>query len=246
MQFERKAKSDLIFAGKIAQAYDGWFQTYQGKYAERLESDLIMRLATLKQGARVLDVGCGTGNHLLLFASHGMTFGSGVDISVEMLEIAKGKMGERLGKDRSLVLGRAEVLPYKEGAYDLVTLITSLEFFTNPGVAIREALRVSRGHALIAVLNRWSLSALQRRLRSFLRRSVFESITFYSPWKLARVIREAVPKDKKVKISWRSTLLTFPWVPRILTRPIERMDRWSSRHRCHFGAFLVMRVELEN
>jgi ubiquinone/menaquinone biosynthesis C-methylase UbiE len=130
---------EVLFNEKIAQSYDRWAETPQGRKAYGLEGELILRLAQLSVGQRILEVGCGTGAHLLFFQREGFAI-AGVDISPPILRVARQKLGEKV----LLGLGDAENLPFKNKSFDCVALITTLEFIPDPERAVREALRVLR------------------------------------------------------------------------------------------------------
>lgn len=68
---------------------------------------------------RLLDSGCGTGEHSLLAAEHGAAV-TGVDISRNAVEAARRKAADR-GIDVELaVASMLEALPYDDGAFDTV------------------------------------------------------------------------------------------------------------------------------
>lgn len=87
------------------------------------EKELISSIGELRPGGKILDIGCGSGNHLLFFRKRNMKT-IGLDISLPMLRVAQNKVGERSG----LCLGRAEALPFKADCFGCVSLITTLEF----------------------------------------------------------------------------------------------------------------------
>ena len=87
------------------------------------EKELISRIGELRPGGKILDIGCGSGNHLLFFRKRNMKT-IGLDISLPMLRVAQNKVGERSG----LCLGRAEALPFQADCFGCVSLITTLEF----------------------------------------------------------------------------------------------------------------------
>jgi ubiquinone/menaquinone biosynthesis C-methylase UbiE len=68
-----------------------------------------------RRGMSVLDVGCGTGTHLALYAAAGCRV-HGVDLSPAMLERAR----RRLGDDADLRLSDAANLPYPDDTFDVV------------------------------------------------------------------------------------------------------------------------------
>lgn len=91
---------------------------------------------------RRLDLGCGTGRNLPLFAGPARTMG--LDPCFDALQTAKGR-----GHDSPLVLGRAEALPFRGGAFD--TVVSGLVFcsVTSPTKALAEVRRVlAEGGAL--------------------------------------------------------------------------------------------------
>lgn len=66
-------------------------------------------------GARVLDVGCGTGMHLGEYARAGCRV-TGIDLSPAMLAIAR----KRLGSEADLRLEDASEMPFEDGAFNIV------------------------------------------------------------------------------------------------------------------------------
>lgn len=94
-------------------------------------------LAGVGPGARLLDVGCGTGDLLAHAVAAGLVC-SGIDAERRALATA-----ERRVPGAALTLGDAHELPHADGTFDLVTLVQVLEHLTNPVLALREAGRVA-------------------------------------------------------------------------------------------------------
>ncbi len=227
---------ELTFRGKVAQGYDRWFKTPQGSYAESLENELITEMVKTSPGEPILDVGCGTANHMILFSSREARV-FGVDVSWDMLKIAQGKLESK----SQLLLARGEFLPFRAGSFPQVTLITSLELMGDPIAGVREALRVGGGEIFLAVLNRLSFSALTRRIRAQFKGSVFRSVRFLSLWDLRRVLHKAIPQGKRFHLLWKSTLFVFPFWAKGWFKPL---DRFLTRIGSPFGAFLALRVRV--
>ena len=236
MPFAPSYPGELAFRGKVAQGYDQWFKTPQGSYAESLENEIIAELIKFSPGDKILDVGCGTANHMILFSSQGARV-LGVDVSWDMLKLARGK----LRGQGSLLLARGEFLPFRTSSCSRVTLITSLELMADPAAGIREALRVGRGEIFLAVLNRFSLSALIRRTKAQFRGSVFRSVRFLSLWDLRRILHKAISQGKGLDLLWRSTLFVFPFWAKDWFKPL---DRFLTRIGSPFGAFLALRIRV--
>ncbi|MBE9593183.1 MAG: class I SAM-dependent methyltransferase, partial [Proteobacteria bacterium] len=153
---------------------------------DRLSSDLIIGLVRPKRGERVLDIGCGTGNHLLLFYRLGLDV-TGLDASPYMLDIAKS----RLGNKASFKIGSAEDLPFEDNEFDITTLIITLEFLDNPLEALREAGRVTKSKVFIGVLNGLSLGCVYNKIYSLFSPSIFRETHLFTLWGLKEHVKKA-------------------------------------------------------
>jgi ubiquinone/menaquinone biosynthesis C-methylase UbiE len=220
---------EVLFNEKIAQSYDRWAETPQGRKAYGLEGELLLTLGEFAVGQRVLEVGCGTGSHLEIFLRKGLT-AIGIDISPFMLRVARQKLGEKV----LLCLSDAENLPFKNKSFDCVALITTLEFIPDPERAVREALRVSRGKVLLGVLNKYSFLGMKRRLVGMFRPSIYNRARFYSIWELRRLVRRAIPE---AFVDWASILV----LPMGWQQYLARLERRLSFRRNPLGAFLVVK-----
>lgn len=118
-----------------ARAYDGWYARHPKAYAAELKA---LRLA-LPAFARGLEVGVGTAR----FASS-LGLGWGIDPSRPMLEIARER-GVRP------VQAMGEDLPFGEGSFDCVLIVTALPFVRDPSRALAEAGRVLRSGGALAL-----------------------------------------------------------------------------------------------
>jgi ubiquinone/menaquinone biosynthesis C-methylase UbiE len=192
-----------VFGEEVAAHYEAWYETPQGRQADRQEKQLLRWLIGLFPGARtVLEVGCGTGHFTRWLRDEGF-WAVGLDISAPMLAQALDGL--------LLVRGDAHRLPFADGAVDLVVLITTLEFLAHPQEALAEALRVARYGLVLGVLNLWSPLGLARRIAGLFRPSVYRAAHFCSVWELQRLVRSVA--GPQAKVIWRTTL--FPWgIPR--------------------------------
>ncbi|CAD7767199.1 MAG: Ubiquinone/menaquinone biosynthesis C-methyltransferase UbiE [Candidatus Argoarchaeum ethanivorans] len=89
---------------------------------------------------KILDVGAGNGSLSLLFAEMGHDV-VGIDISTEMLAVAKKKAKER-GVDPDLRIGDAESLDFDDESFDSVVSRIVLGTLPNHETAIAEWMRV--------------------------------------------------------------------------------------------------------
>lgn len=111
------------------------------KHLYRLSSRLHVT-----QGQRVLDIACGTGEWLQVCSERGAEV-FGVDISSKAIDLCELVMPH--GDFRCQP---AEILPYENQSFDLVTCLGSLEHFLDQENAINEMARVAKNNAKIVIL----------------------------------------------------------------------------------------------
>ncbi|HAR98248.1 MAG TPA: class I SAM-dependent methyltransferase [Syntrophus sp. (in: bacteria)] len=196
----------MIFDEALSRSYDDWFQTPSGRYIDAREKAFILSLMSPRPGERLLDVGCGTGEHLRMFHEKGCEV-AGLDASPFMIARAREKLGSRA----ELHEGSAEDLPFSDNAFDHVVLITALEFTEDPALAVSEAIRVCRNRVFFGLLNPYSLLAVQRGLEGRLRDTVYNRARLLTLRKLSGMIRDRLGATP---LTWGSVIL-FPasWYP---------------------------------
>lgn len=118
--------------GRLAASYDelrpaaeAWQELFETLVAA---GDLV--------APRVLDVGCGTGRLTAALAERGVR-AWGVDVSPEMLEVARAKVPRR----GALRLAPAERLPFKDGWFDRAVFCLAVHLIDRPR-ALAQARRV--------------------------------------------------------------------------------------------------------
>ncbi len=115
-----------------------------GKQAMDLEAAYLRR--ELSGCARILDVGCGIGSIEQRLPELNVT---GLDSSEEMLIEARKR------SDKTFVKGESSSLPFANGFFDAVFMVTTLEFLTDYKKALDEAARIltNRGRLVVLMLN---------------------------------------------------------------------------------------------
>ncbi len=123
-----------------SEAYDEWFATHAEAYAAELAA--VRELMPPFQSA--VEVGVGSGKFAVPF---------GIDLGVEpspaMAKVAR-EQGIRV------LEGVAEDLPFKDGSFDLVLMVTTVCFVDDVLASFREAFRVLQagGHILVGFVDR--------------------------------------------------------------------------------------------
>lgn len=216
----------MAFDVNVATKYDKWYQRSGGHYADFREKELFLRLVQPQRGQSLLEVGCGTGHNLEFFRELGLDT-TGVDPSESMLK----KAAQKLGPSAKLFIGQANKLEFEDNSFDIVALITVLEFLSDPAGAIKEAARVSRGKVYLGVLNKTSILSLVRRVKGKFRESIYNQARFYTISEIEDIVRSG---SVDVLLTWESVLfLPLGW-----HRHCHRVDRFLSFRRNLFGAFL--------
>jgi len=118
---------------KSASSYDG-----QMDFVERLLGRGDREWLGERATGRVLEVAIGTGRSLPFYVA--ATSLTGVDLSPEMLAVARRRADER-GLPLDLLEGDAEALPVEDAAYDTVLCSLSLCTIPDPAAAIAEMKR---------------------------------------------------------------------------------------------------------
>jgi SAM-dependent methyltransferase len=159
-----------------------------GRRIDAQEQELLSRLLTgFGAPGTLLEVGCGTGHFLRWFEARGWHT-AGVDISTPMLDEAR-----RRDPAAGLIRSDGTSLPFADKSWDVVALITMLEFAPDPVRVLGEALRVSRWGLLLGALSRWSWLAVQRRVQGLFGTSPYDTARFFSMGQIRRLLAAADP-----------------------------------------------------
>lgn len=217
------------------QKYDAWYETPLGKVSDRFEKELVLSMAGIKDGERVLDAGCGTGIYSIELAKRGARV-IGLDASSGMLEWARGKAATA-GLKIDFIKADALKIPFSDGHFDMVISVCMLCFVKDRQAALLEVKRVLRpgGRLIIAVLNSRSPWALLRRAKGLFQKSVYKSAEFLSPRAVESELRKAGFKG----IETRTCLFFLPINSKLYLAFSEMQERLGRRLFPKAGAFLV-------
>nr|HID58330.1 class I SAM-dependent methyltransferase [Desulfobacterales bacterium] len=221
-----------IFDFETSRDYEKWRQNPENRFKADLEKSLILDLVSPIPGERLLDIGCGTGEHLLVFLDKGLDV-TGIDASPYMLDIARERLRHRAELQRAV----AEDLPFDDNSYDIATIIGTLEFLDNPWTCIKEACRVAKDRVFLGVLNRYSLGWILTRIRRNCTESFLDQARFFSVWELKRNINMILGE---IDLEWKTI---YP-LPPTLRRYLSNLKTWSQIGKNPFGYFIGVLVIL--
>jgi len=196
------------------------------QYLDGRIKSLVLDLSAPHAGEHLLDVGCGAGENLHLFRQKGCV-ATGIDSSESNLEMTR----KRLENRADLYLGDPEELPFSDNEFDIVTMVTSLEYMKNPALAIAEAIRVCRGRVFIGAMNRYSPIGLQGLLPVLFSLPGEAKARYFHIPSLSGMIRQHLPG---VRIAWGSVIF-LPWG---LYDAAARLEEQIPVMKNPFGAFI--------
>ncbi len=177
---QRHPNCEVIEANRLY--YSGFSRQYDARNGPRrrirkhLERIITASAIGTPMSRGVLDIGTGTGFGLNVAKDvlrEKATRFVGCDISPEMLDIAASRMN-----NAELVLFDGTRLPFEDGDFDLVLLVSMLHHLREPVPLLHEAVRVlSPGGVLIVVQEpNPSINGLLLKLRRFLRMRMDEVV----------------------------------------------------------------------
>ncbi len=128
--------------GAVAHKWVKWEDWLDPCY--QILNDGLLQGAGISEGKAVLDLGCGTGQPALLEAKLVGASGSviGVDISNEMLEVARKRVAVENLKNVDFRQCDIDELPFPDAVFDAVTSRFCLMFVTSIDKTLRETFRV--------------------------------------------------------------------------------------------------------
>jgi ubiquinone/menaquinone biosynthesis C-methylase UbiE len=152
-------ESDLTgFAPVLHPGTPRWFNAVIDRLQRRTWSQTL-DYCSLPQGARVLDVGCGTGRWVRRLEEHGLSV-VGIDQSSEMLSLARKR-----GTLSPMVSGEVQNLPFRDESFECVSAVTVIQHIPPQEQvrALSEMVRVLRPGGYL-FLNRTSSRAWVARV----------------------------------------------------------------------------------
>jgi SAM-dependent methyltransferase/uridine phosphorylase len=209
-----------------AAAYDTWFDRPWGRYASRIEHELLLDAIGPVAGLDVCDAGCGTGRFTARLAGARVF---GVDRDPAELALARTRVSGEL------VEADVHHLPFPDGRFDVTIAVTVCEFAADPAAVFAELARVTRpgGRVVIGSLHRNSPWGWWNRNQ--FRQPPWNSARFFDRDQLDRIAR---PHGRT---TWAHGLYAPAALPGI-GRWGALIERIGRRIAPHHGAFEVLTI----
>ena len=144
---------------EVAEAYE----VMMGRWSRQL-APLFVEFVSVRDGERVLDVGCGTGSlSATLVRVTGASKIVGIDPSKGFIEYARTLVTD---PRVTFELGDAQELPYADGSFDRCMALLIVNFVTDAPKAANEMRRVTRKGGVVAT-TMWDGSRAHELTRCF-------------------------------------------------------------------------------
>src|SRR5438093_8860190 len=162
----------------------------------------VIRSLAVEPGARVLELGVGTGLSLAAYPRHGHV--TGIDLAPDMLERAQDKVNRNGLRHVTLEQGDALNLSFPDDSFDYVMAFHVVSVVPDPRRMMAEARRVCRPGGVITIINHFRSSQpvvdrLTRTIHPVTRRLGWTTL------RLSEVIdREQLHIERQWKTSRRS------------------------------------------
>lgn len=196
---------------RTADKFVGWYEAlgrsrFSNAFAygrSKIDALIAEQFAELPAGSKVLDVGCGTGEHLQR-AIDAKLEANGLEPAPAMLEIARRNVPEA-----DIRQGVATSLPYPDGQFDLLIMVEVLRYLDRPDTekALAEARRVLKpeGRLFVTLVNRWALDGfyILQRARALAKGRGFDAenpyCLFHTPASAERDLRRAGFREVRIE-----------------------------------------------
>ncbi len=146
----------VITISDIQESYRRYAKRYDWLFGAVLNDGRrkVLREVAALQPKHILEVGVGTG--LLLDGYPRDSEVIGVDVSADMLDIARARIATLALRNTRVELADGERLAYADGAFDCVVLPYVLSVTPSPATLVAEAIRVCAPQGRIVIVNHFS------------------------------------------------------------------------------------------
>jgi len=144
----RQARAAEYFSANAA----SWDQIRSLHASDRAVEAALLKLVGKRPFQSMLDLGTGTGRLLEIFAPL-YRRGVGMDMSREMLAVARANLDKAGVSHAQVRQGDIYAPPFERDSFDLVTIHQVLHYLDDPALAIREAARLLRPSGRLIIVD---------------------------------------------------------------------------------------------
>lgn len=167
-KFEKRSLSEY---NKKANDYDN---TFDGKFTIKFKT-LLMETVKIQNGDTILDVACGNGKLLGMFADKYSINGYGTDISDKMIENARV-----LYPSMEFSNASCDKLPFSDNTFDIITVCAAYHHFPNVVNFAKEAHRLLKKNGQIYIAEVYYPAIIRAMCNPFIHLSKAGDVKFYS------------------------------------------------------------------
>lgn len=194
-KYEKRSKNSC---NKKAENYD---ITFDGKFTVKFK-EMMLKGVNIKDNDVLVDIACGNGRLLNMFAKNNTFCGYGVDISNKMIEQAK-----KLNPDMNFFVAPCERLPLKDSEVDIMTVCAAYHHFPDPKKFAREAARVIKTGGYIYIAEVYFPTILRVIINPFIKFSKSGDVKLYSPQEIISLFENSGFIKESVEISGKVQLI---------------------------------------
>lgn len=218
--------------GILADRYDRWYETKEGRTYDQLEKQAFLSLIDPQQPkGNLLEVGCGTGWWSSFFSQLGFSV-TGVDLFPEMVAAAQAKDIPTA----TFEVADAHDLPFADKSFAASAAIAAIEFMKEAETVIEEMVRCTQRPGGMVYIGFLNASAKINRHRAKRQSTLYEKARFFS----IEEIFTMFSRFGKV----HAVVCGFPFAV-MLGGPIGRwIDRLGALLKLKNGAFIAVRIDL--
>jgi ubiquinone/menaquinone biosynthesis C-methylase UbiE len=191
--FEEEAKGYFNFLAKVG------LTKHLGSMEATRE---LIELCCINNDQYVLEIGCGVGATVRYLAKTVGCRVVGVDVVERMIEQARDRVGEEVGRRVQFAVGDAQKLPFEDGLFDAVIMESVNVFFDDKQEAMREYVRVTKPGGYVGITEMTWLAAPSAEVEKYYERVVYAKAREAEGWKelletagLEQVVGSAKPVD---------------------------------------------------
>jgi phosphatidylethanolamine/phosphatidyl-N-methylethanolamine N-methyltransferase len=160
----------------------------------------VVRSLAIEPGAKVLEIGVGTGLSLDAYPAHAQVLG--IDLAPDMLEKAQERIDRNGWRHVSLEQGDALALRFPDDSFDYVMAFHVVSVVPDARVLMAEAQRVCRPGGRIVVINHFRS---ENRKVARLQHSI-DPVTRRLGWTTSLYLREILdPRTLHVERQWKTS-----------------------------------------